>query len=127
MSYLWVALGGALGSVARLATTSAAARLFGLSFPWGTLIVNGVGSFAIGVLVALVTNDGRPLVVGDARAFLIVGLLGGFTTFSAFSAETLALARSGALLGAGANVLLSVAVCLAAVWLGHLTAGALAR
>jgi CrcB protein len=119
MSYLWVALGGALGSVARYATATVAFRLFGAGFPWGTLIVNAAGSFAIGCLVTLVTADGRPLLAGDARAFVIVGILGGFTTFSAFSAETLTLARDGAWLGASANVVFSIGVCLAAVWLGH--------
>jgi CrcB protein len=127
VSYLWVALGGALGSVARFATTGIAVRMFGAGFPWGTLLVNVFGSFAIGVLAAVAMPDGRPLLAGDARAFVIVGMLGGFTTFSAFSVETLSLARNGAWLGAGANVLLSVVVCLVAVWLGYLTAAVFNR
>jgi len=124
MAYLWVALGGALGSVARYACSASAARWLGAGFPWGTLFVNVSGSFVIGVLAALVTTDGRPTLGPDARAFFIVGILGGFTTFSSFSLETLNLARSGALGAAAANAGLSLVSCLAAVWLGF-AAGAL--
>ena len=127
MTYLWVALGGALGSVARYACSSAAARWLGAGFPYGTLFVNVAGSFAIGLLAALVASDGRPLLSADARAFVLVGVLGGFTTFSSFSLETLELARSGALGAAGANVALSVALCLFGAWLGFAAAGLLNR
>jgi fluoride exporter len=127
MSFWWVALGGALGSVARYAASGLAARLLGSGFPWGTLLVNVVGSLAIGALAALVTPDGRPLLGSDARWFWMVGVLGGFTTFSAFSLETLQLARSGEWLGASANVVFSVLLCLAAVWLGYAAATALNR
>ncbi len=89
MTYVWVALGGALGSVARYACSVGAARWLGAAFPWGTLFVNVAGSFAIGLLAALVAADGRPALGSDARAFLLVGVLGGFTTFSSFSLETL--------------------------------------
>ena len=126
MAYLWVALGGALGSVARFACSGLAVRWFGAHFPWGTLFVNVTGSLAIGVLAALATG-GRPLVAGDARAFLIVGVLGGFTTFSSFSLETLTLARGGQLGAAGANVALSLIACLVAVWIGFATTAALSR
>ncbi|HJR68555.1 MAG TPA: fluoride efflux transporter CrcB [Gammaproteobacteria bacterium] len=118
MVYLWVAVGGALGSVARYACSGLAVRWLGGGFPWGTLFVNIAGSFVIGVLAALVTADGRPALGPDARAFFIVGILGGFTTFSSFSLETLNLARSGALGAAAANAGLSLVSCLAAVWLG---------
>jgi CrcB protein len=124
MVYLWVALGGALGSVARYACSVGAARWLGAGFPWGTLFVNVAGSFVIGVLAALVTADGRPVLGTDARAFFMVGILGGFTTFSSFSLETLDLARNGALGAATANVGLSLVSCLVAVWLGF-AAGAL--
>jgi CrcB protein len=127
MTYVWVALGGALGSVARFACSTAAARWLGAAFPWGTLFVNVTGSFAIGLLAALVAADGRPLLGGDARAFVLVGVLGGFTTFSSFSLETLALARTGALGAAAFNVALSVAMCLAGAWLGFAAAGPLNR
>jgi CrcB protein len=118
MMYLLVALGGALGSVARYAVSLGAARWLGAGLPWGTLIVNVTGSFAIGLLAALLTADGRPALGGDARAFVLIGILGGFTTFSSFSLETLNLARSGALGAAAANAGLSLLLSLAAVWLG---------
>ncbi len=122
MAYLWVAIGGALGSVARYACSAVALRWFGAGFPWGTLFVNVSGSFAIGLLAALMTADGRPLLGNDARAFAMIGVLGGFTTFSAFSLETLNLIRSGAIGAAGANVALSVGLCLAGTWLGFAAA-----
>ncbi len=81
----------------------------------------------IGVLAALLTSDGRPLVAGDARAFLMVGVLGGFTTFSSFSVETLTLARGGEWAAAGGNVVASVVLCLVAVWLGYVGAAAFNR
>ncbi|HET7923777.1 MAG TPA: fluoride efflux transporter CrcB [Rhodanobacteraceae bacterium] len=127
MTVLWVALGGALGSVARYAFSGIAVRWLGADFPYGTLFVNVTGSFAIGLLAALVASDGRPLVGADARAFLLVGVLGGFTTFSSFSLETLNLARSGALGLAVLNVAGSVVLCLAAVSLGFATAGLVNR
>jgi CrcB protein len=127
MSYVWVALGGALGSVARFGCGSIAARLAGSAFPWGTLLVNVTGSLVIGALAGLVATDGRPLVTGGARAFLMVGVLGGFTTFSSFSLETLELARGGAWPAAALNVVASFALCLLAVSLGYLVAGAVNR
>ena len=127
MSYVWVALGGALGSVARYASAGLVARAVGLAFPWGTLLVNVSGSLAIGVLAALVAADGRPLVAGDARAFLMVGVLGGFTTFSSFSIDTLNLARAGAWGAAGANVVASVVLCLVAVAIGYVVTATLQR
>lgn len=127
MVYVWVALGGAAGSVARYACALAAARWLGAGFPWGTLFVNVTGSFAIGLLAALAAPDGRALLGTDARALLLVGVLGGFTTFSSFSLETLTLARTGAVGAAVLNVAGSVALCLAGVWLGFVAAGALNR
>jgi CrcB protein len=127
MTYLWVALGGAFGSVARYMVSLGAARWLGATFPWGTLLVNVGGSFAIGLLAALVTADGRPALGTDARAFLMIGILGGFTTFSSFSLETLNLARAGSLGVAAANVGLSVVLCLAGVWLGFATAAIVNR
>ena len=127
MSYLWVALGGALGSVARYAISGIAVRWLGAGFPYATLFVNVTGSFTIGLLAALVAADGRLSLGADARAFLMVGVLGGFTTFSSFSLETLNLARSGALAPAMLNVAGSVVLCLAAVSIGFATAGWLNR
>jgi len=127
MGYLWVALGGALGSVARYACAGLGVRLLGATFPWSTLFVNVSGSFAIGLLATLATADSKPLVAGDARAFLMIGVLGGFTTFSSFSLETLNLARTGQLAAAGWNVAASLVLCLVGVWLGYLSGGAFNR
>jgi CrcB protein len=119
MGYLWVAFGGALGSVARYAFAGIGVRLLGATFPWSTLFVNVTGSFMIGLFAALTSAGGKPVVTGDARAFLLIGVLGGFTTFSSFSVETLNLARTGQLLAAAGNVAGTVLLCLAGVWLGH--------
>ena len=91
----------------------------GLRFPWGTILVNIIGSLVIGFVATLTGPNGRVVVPIDAQAFVMVGLCGGFTTFSAFSLQTLELARDGRLLHAGANILLSVVLCLTAVALGH--------
>lgn len=116
MTYLWIAIGGALGSVVRFAC-SEWIQLRWPTFPWGTLFVNVLGSWLIGLLAAL-SETGR---LGDSlslRHFLIIGVLGGFTTFSSFSLQTLMLARSGAVLMAGLNVMASVGFCLCAAWVG---------
>ncbi len=127
MSYLWIGLGSALGGMARHGCSDLAARYIGVGFPWGTLIVNVAGSLIIGFLAALSVDDGRILLSQDARAFLMVGICGGFTTFSAFSVQTLDLARDGHWFAAAANVVASVVICLVAVWLGHVCATALIR
>ena len=125
MTYLWVALGGALGSVARFALATFITRRFGESFPWGTILVNVTGSFLIGVLAALAESGGKLAGAVALQRFLIVGICGGYTTFSAFSIQTLDLARNGQVVAAGLNVLWSVALCLIAVWCGHLLGVAL--
>jgi fluoride exporter len=118
-SYFWVGLGGALGCMARFWASGVIARHFGETFPWGTLIVNVSGSFLIGVLAALTGTEGRWLVPPSFRQFFMVGICGGYTTFSSFSLQTLDLARDGEWFRAGANTALSVVLCLVAVWLGH--------
>jgi fluoride exporter len=125
--YLWIAAGGALGSVARFGVAEALARSAGTSFPWGTLIVNVAGSFVIGFFATATAPGGRWAVGGEGRHFFMTGVLGGFTTFSSFSLQTLGLMREGAWLRAGGNVVGSVALCLLAVWLGHLAAALLVR
>jgi CrcB protein len=120
LSYCGLRFGSALGGTARHWCSGVAAKLIGGSFPWGTLIVNVSGSLAIGLIAALADPDGRLFVGGTARQFLIVGLLGGFTTFSAFSLQTLELMHNGAWLNAGVNIAASVVLCLIGVWLGHL-------
>lgn len=120
--YAWIALGGALGSVARFWCTSVAIRLFGESFPWGTVFVNITGSFLIGLFITLTEPDGRVFASPTMRHFVAVGILGGYTTFSAFSLQTLHLLNGSQWLPAAGNVLGSVALCLLAVWLGHMLA-----
>lgn len=112
MQVLLVAVGGAAGSVARYGVGLAAARWFGLAFPWGTLFVNVLGGLLIGLLVARVGPLNE-----DMRLLLGVGALGGFTTFSTFSLESVRLFETnigGALLYVAASVVLSVGAC----WLG---------
>lgn len=127
MTYFWVALGGAIGSVTRLWLAVYVATLTGLTFPWGTILINTLGSLIIGFFATFTGPDGRVVVPLDARAFVMIGLCGGFTTFSAFSLQTLDLARDGRLLQAGANIVLSVVLCLAAVVLGHRLAALFGR
>ena len=127
MIYFWVALGGAIGSMARLWLSVHVALLTGLAFPWGTILVNIIGSLVIGFFATFTGPSGRLVVPVDAQAFVMVGLCGGFTTFSAFSLQTLELARDGRLLYAGANIMLSVVLCLTAVTLGHWLAALFGR
>ena len=121
-SYLWIAVGSALGGVARFWCSGVAARVLGDSFPWGTLIINVLGSLVIGFVATIAGPDGRPLDL-LARQFIMVGICGGFTTFSAFSLQTLELLNDGNWLYAGANIVGSVVLGLIAVWLGHCAAG----
>ena len=122
LAYLWVAIGGALGSMARYGCNGLISAKFGESFPWGTVLVNIAGSFLIGFLGAIAGAEGR--LDSQTRAFttqfFMVGVCGGFTTFSSFSLQTLNLIRDGEFLYAAGNVLLSVALCLLGVWLGYL-------
>jgi CrcB protein len=126
-AYLYVAVGGALGSVARFWLSALVAEILGPQFPWGTILINVLGSFAIGFYATFTGPDGRIVVSFGARAFVMVGVCGGFTTFSAFSLQTLELARQNHWLEAGGNVVLSVVLCLIGVWLGHVAAAALNR
>ena len=120
--YLWVAIGGALGSVGRFWLSGLVANRVGETFPWGTLVINVTGSFVIGIIGALAIPEGwmdwqsRVL----ATQFLMIGVCGGYTTFSSFSFQTLSLLREREWLYAGGNVILSVVLCLLAVWLGWL-------
>jgi len=123
--YCWIALGSALGGVARYACSGIAARLFGETFPWGTLIVNVTGSLIIGFFATLTGPDGRIFAGSTARQFVMFGLLGGFTTFSSFSLQTLALAQANQWLQASGNIVASVVLCLLAVWVGHLLANSI--
>ena len=120
--YLWIAIGSALGGMGRFWLSGFVADRIGETFPWGTIIVNITGSFVIGFFGTLTGPDGRFLVGTTARQFVMIGICGGYTTFSSFSIQTLTLAQDGEWLWAGANVALSVVLCLLAVWLGHVAA-----
>lgn len=119
-NYLWISFGGALGSAARFWASGFVARHFGETFPWGTLLVNISGSFIIGLFASMTGPEGRILVSPAFRLFFMLGICGGYTTFSSFSLQTLDLVRDGEWLYAGANVILSVVVCLLGVWLGYI-------
>ena len=120
VAYFWVAIGGALGSVARYWMNGIVSSKFGETFPWGTLLINVTGSFLIGFIGAVASPEGRMDSKSRAFAtqFVMYGLCGGYTTFSSFSLQTLRLVQDREWLYAGGNVLLSVVLCLVAVWLG---------
>lgn len=113
----WVALGGAFGASLRYVVAIGVHQVLGYGFPYGTLLVNATGSALIGYLVVFLpdTAAGIPAL----RLLLITGVLGGFTTFSTFSLETLVLFENGHTGRALLNVTLSIVTCLAAVWLGY--------
>ncbi len=120
---LLVALGGLLGSVGRYWLAGAVQRLNGAEFPVGTLAVNALGSFAVGLIMALSVERGA--LPANARIFLTIGFCGGFTTMSTFSYETMALLRDGEVaLGIG-NIGATVGTCLTGAWLGQVVAGIL--
>ena len=121
LAYLWIALGGALGSVGRYWLNGIVSERFAV-FPAGTLVINILGSLVIGIVAALTSPEGR--MAPESRAmvsqFVMVGICGGFTTFSSFSLQTLNLLREREWLYAGSNVVLSVVLCLVATWLGYM-------
>lgn len=127
MSYLLVAIGSALGGMGRYWCSGFVARHLGETFPWGTIAVNVVGSFVIGFVAALSLPESRFFVPSEARLFMMVGLCGGYTTFSSFSVQTLTLLQEGQWWAAAGNVVASVVLCLLAVWLGFATGLLLAR
>jgi CrcB protein len=122
LSYIAVMLGGALGTGTRFWASGLIAERAGEFFPLGTLIVNITGSFAIGFFAAFTHPEGRFLLSPRFREFFMVGVCGGYTTFSSFSLQTLDLIRDGDWFKAGLNTLLSFACCLAAVWFGRIFA-----
>lgn len=121
MTFLWVAFGSALGGVARYAITRWTTPFSG-QLPWGTMLINIVGSFVIGFFGTYTLAGGRHPASENIRLFVMVGLCGGFTTFSSFSLQTFDLVRAGAWGRALANVLLSVVLCFVAVAVGYLAA-----
>lgn len=116
--YLWVGVGSALGGMARYWMSGIVARAVGETFPWGTFAVNVIGSFIIGFVAVVTAPDGRIFIGSTTRLAILTGFCGGFTTFSSFSLQTLTLLNDGEYLYAGANIAVSVVVCLIAVWAG---------
>jgi len=126
--YMIIGLGGALGSMLRFGLGSlidTAVQKTGQIFPWGTIVVNITGCFVIGFIFTISAGEGRLMLSTLTRQFIMIGILGGYTTFSSFSLQTLTLAQDGQWWGAAANVLLSVVLCLVGVWLGAALAGSL--
>jgi len=117
--YLWIALGSALGGAGRYWCSGVIARHIGETFPWGTLTVNVVGSLLIGLLATVSEPDGRLLMNSTLRQFFMIGVFGGFTTFSSFSLQVLNLVRDGQWAPASLYIAGSVGLCLIGVWLGH--------
>lgn len=113
---LAIAAGGSIGAVLRYVASSGVHLWLGRGFPYGTLLVNVLGSFIMGLLYELFLQ--RISVSDEVRALLLVGILGAFTTFSTFSMETISLIEQGDLSKAALNVLLSVILCLSAAWFG---------
>ncbi|MBV8567502.1 MAG: fluoride efflux transporter CrcB [Methylobacteriaceae bacterium] len=126
-AYLGIAIGSALGGAARYWLSGFVANRVGETFPWGTILVNVTGCFVIGLFATLTGAEGRLLVSGTVRQFVMIGICGGYTTFSSFSLQTLNLMRDREWLFAAANIALSVILCTLAVWLGHLAAEAINR
>lgn len=122
---LAVMAGGAVGSLLRYLLSVGIAVRFGDAFPWGTLLVNVVGSLGIGLFAGMTSNGGVLLIPPLARVFVMVGFFGGFTTFSSFSLQTLNLAQDGEFLAASGNIVFNLLLCLAAVWIGHTAANLL--
>ena len=118
-TYFWIALGSSLGGMSRYACSRYVATHYGETFPWGTLLVNVVGSFIIGFAGALTATTGSVHVAPDLRQFVMVGFCGGYTTFSSFSLQTLDLVRNRDFAEAAGNVLLSVLLCMLSVWAGY--------
>ncbi len=116
MNIFLVFAGGGLGAVARYLLQGAVYRFTGTGFPYGTIVVNVLGCFTIGLLMS--SMEERFLASPSLRIFLTIGILGGFTTFSSFSYETMALIREGDFLSGGLNIMASLVTCLGATWLG---------
>ncbi len=117
MNTLWIFLGAGLGGVFRYWIANGTYYFLGRQFPYGTLVVNVSGCLLMGVLFVII-SERFDSIAPQLRSFLLIGLLGGYTTFSTLSIETLNLFENGAWLSAGLNVVLNVSLCLLAVWIG---------
>jgi CrcB protein len=118
MSYVWVTIGSAIGGLLRFAITRAIPSA-GSGFPYGTVLINVIGSFVIGFFGTLTLQTGKCAASDNLRLFVMIGVCGGFTTFSSFSLQTFTLLQAGGWGRALANVVLSVVLCLGAVAAGH--------
>jgi CrcB protein len=127
LAYVLIAIGSALGGMGRYFVSGVVTTLTGGTFPYGTMLVNISGCLVIGFFATLTGPDGRFLVGTPARQFVMIGLCGGYTTFSSFSLETLYLARAGEWMSATANAAGSVVLCMLSVWLGFIAATAINR
>ena len=123
MAYLLIALGSAIGGVTRYWCSGWVAARTHAAFPFGTLFVNVVGSFLIGAAFAALEPSDKLALTNELRTsinqFFMIGVLGGFTTFSSFSLQTLTLLRQQEWLSASTNIVSSLVLCLVAVWLGY--------
>ena len=117
-AWVAVAVGGAIGSVGRFWLTAAMTGLTGPRFPWGTLLINVLGSFVIGLVAGVTLTPTRVGLHPDMRIFLMTGVCGGFTTFSAFSLQTLELMQAGETVPALGYAVGSVVLCVVATWCG---------
>src|SRR5579864_7863198 len=118
LAYVLIAIGSALGGMGRYFLSGVVTTITGGTFPYGTMLVNITGCLVIGFFATLTGPDGRLLVGTTARQFVMVGVCGGYTTFSSFSLETLYLMRAGEWIPAAANAFGSVLLCLLSVWIG---------
>jgi len=117
-TYLAVMGGGAAGVGARMFLSNWIANQFGASFPWGTLIVNVSGCFIIGIFTGLTGPDGAFMAPPLVRQVVAIGVLGGFTTYSSFSLQTINLLTDGEILYAAGNIALTLLLCLVGTWGG---------
>jgi len=124
---LCIGAGGALGTMLRFWISGVVAQAYGERFPTGTLVINVTGSFVIGVFATVTGPEGRMMAPPLARQFFMIGICGGYTTFSSFSLQTLNLAREGQWGYAALNVGLSLLLCLGGVWLGFVAGETLNR
>ena len=127
LAYFLIAIGSALGGMGRYFVSGVVTTLTGGTFPYGTMLVNISGCLVIGFFATLTGPDGRWLLGTPARQFVMIGLCGGYTTFSSFSLETLYLARAGEWMSATANAAGSVILCILSVWIGYIAATAFNR
>lgn len=127
LAYILIAIGSALGGMSRYFVSGTITALTGGRFPYGTMLVNITGCLVIGFFATLTGPDGRLLVGTPARQFVMIGICGGYTTFSSFSLETLYLMQAGEWIPAVMNAAGSVILCLVSVSVGYIAAAAINR